>query len=536
MDEYASPDAIALRHTFPECALTDVLDATAADPLSGTVSATRSLLRASETAYTAGQRSLAVPAVLTGGRLGFDAPAGAVRQELVRRLDLLVSQGRLQRRDATAVTIRFGLHGQPGDADASRAAIGARRQATTNAVNRAVRVVAADLSAHPLMPLEAPRLTLARRQLIVGSVLSLMNGSEESYRTRLYAHMRVRAEILGDPVFPIGPADAAERQRRRRWAARWLSIVGDHLDRGHVPVDRPLRASPQDQADLRAWRDAGADYAVVPSVGGIRAIVANGEARAFEGAPDPQGVVGWLLDGYRPLVELLRAADFLKSTAVSEPPWNVLDPRAAERLRAAAVLTVADLLAVRGYPDAAALYVGFGQHLPGVHADAWLRFRRLMVMEGLSFLRGPAAVSETRAWQAALVEHLDRHGPGHHGEPLAVAHAMIRAEHSAWTAGVASGANVPELLQPLGDLLEEALRRAPTENRERHEVESSRLEAALAGGSTAPAPHPAAGKAPINSGAARGAGRFDEWYCAHPIATARWDQRHHARGAPDYRR
>jgi hypothetical protein len=64
--------------------------------------------------------------------------------------------------------------------------------------------------------------------------------------------------------------------------------------------------------------------------------------------------------GYGPLVELLRVARFAQTTSVSEPPWNVLDPPATERLRVTAVLTVADLLAVRGYPDAAALYVGFG--------------------------------------------------------------------------------------------------------------------------------------------------------------------------------
>lgn len=524
---------VALRHSFPECALTDVFDALHGDA----VATTRGLLGATRSAYSAGRRELAVPAVLTGGRLPFDARVGALRAELVGRLDRLVRVGRLRVRDAAAVRARFGLDGDVGGAPSAREATGLRRQATTDAVNRAIRVVAADISAQPLMPLEAPKLGTARRQLIVGSVLSLMHGPPERYPTRLYAQMRVRAELLGDPRFPVGPADAAERQRRRRLANRWLSIAGDHLDRDALPLDRPPPASEANYAELAAWRVAG-DARTAPSVGAIRALVAGGEAAAFADAPSVQGMLGFLLDGYRPLVELLRVAHFAHATPSSAPPWNTLDNDAADALRVAAVLSVGDLLAVRGYPDAAALYAGLGRSVATDRASAaWLRFRRLMVMEGISYLRGPASVAQTREWHLALIEHLDRYGAGHHGEPLAVAHAIIRAEHVAWTAGVPSGATVDELLEPLGEALGAALNSAPPENRRRFALVRARLARAL--GETPSGPsggEPAATGQPPAAAPEDGQDRYDEWYCASPIAVARWDRRGFARGEVEWRR
>jgi hypothetical protein len=74
-----------LRAVFPEHALSDLLDHQAA-----ATAATGDLLRASNAAYASGRGTLSVPAVLAGGRLGFDAPAGLVRETLVTQLDELV--------------------------------------------------------------------------------------------------------------------------------------------------------------------------------------------------------------------------------------------------------------------------------------------------------------------------------------------------------------------------------------------------------------------------------------------------------------
>lgn len=522
-----------LRHVFPEIALADLMDTEASGPdRSDTPDALGELLRASRGAYAGGRRTLRIPAVLTGGAVPFDAPAGTVRRELVSRLDQLVRTGRLQRRDANAVLARFGLDGQPGSAEAARAVTGLRRQATSDALNRAIEVVAADISAQPLMPLEAPRLTAARRQLIVGAVLSMMHGPPQSFGTRLYAHMRVRAELLGDPVFPVGPADSTERQRRRRLANRWLAITSDHLDRDKLPLDQPLAISVLDCTDLEAWR-ALEDEMATPSIGAMRALVAKGEAAAFEQAPSVKGMLGLLLDGYRPLVELLRVAQFARATSPSSEPWARLDRQEAEMLRATALLMVGDLLANRGYPDAAALYVGLGQDgTRSTSVAAWLRFRRLVVMEGISYLQGPTSIDKTREWQQTLVAHLDRYGGPH--DALAAAHAMIRAEHAAWTAGVASGATVDELLQPLEELLEEGLRKAPAENRARFELVRSRLAKVIGGrvGQTAPGALQSTG----TGDATASQDRFDEWYCAHPVAMARWDHRGNPRGSDEWRR
>jgi hypothetical protein len=189
-----------LRAGFPEHALSDLLDHHAA-----AAAATRDLVRASNTSYASGHRTLSVPAVLAGGWLGFDAPAGLVREALIVRLDELVRTGRVRRSDATALVARFGLDGNPGSADDARQAVSRRRQAASDAVNRALRAAAADLCLHPLTPVAAPRLEIARRQEIVGSVLSLLHGTPDEFPARLYAHMRIRAELLGDPDSRLCP-------------------------------------------------------------------------------------------------------------------------------------------------------------------------------------------------------------------------------------------------------------------------------------------------------------------------------------------
>ena len=88
-----------LRAVFPEHALSDLLDHQAA-----AAAATRDLLRASNAAYASGRGTLSVPAVLAGGRLGFDAPAGLVRETLVVQLDELVRTGQVRRSDAAALS------------------------------------------------------------------------------------------------------------------------------------------------------------------------------------------------------------------------------------------------------------------------------------------------------------------------------------------------------------------------------------------------------------------------------------------------
>jgi hypothetical protein len=189
-------------------------------------------------------------------------------------------------------------------------------------------------------------------------------------------------------------------------------------------------------------------------------------------------------------------------------------------------------LANRGYPDAAALYAGIGQDsITDPAQGAWLRFRRLIVMEGVSYLGGAPSVEKTRQWQQTLIAHLDRFEAS--GDPIAVAYAIIRAEHAAWTAGVTSGATVDELLEPLEELLKESLSRAPTENRARFELVRSRL-AELIGGSAAPGMDKLGNR--VRGRESTDGERFDEWYCAHPMAIARWDARAYSRGADEWRR
>lgn len=521
-----SAEEAAYQRAFPDKALAEGL---------GNESALLATLRGSGGAFSAGRTELIVPPALAGGRMSWQAPLGVLRETLTARLDALVSGGVVRRAEARAVVARFGLDGVPGDAATARTATGRQRQATTDAINRAIAALAADLAMHPLMPVAAPDLTAARRQLIVGATLSLMGGSAKDYPLRLYVHMRVRAELLGDPEFRVGPAAAADRQRRHRAQKRWLAIAADHLDRDEIPLARAPGPTPSDHEDVAVWRKGDRREGLSP--GGLRALTASSEDVAAEAIGDARRAVGLLLDGYRPLIEILRAAAWLRR-GPSAPTWRKLEPpSASQSLRASGLLVTAGLLAARGYPDAAVLYIGFAHDVghDQCATDAESRFMRLMALEGVSHLRGSAALDKTRRWHAALVDHLQRHGAVHSGEPLAVAHAIMRTEHFAWTAGSGSGASLAELLSPLGDSLEEALAASPAENRRRFEIQRARLAAVLEdrealelharGDNVAP-------RVEVNGEGTR----FDEWYCAHTVATARWDQRRTVRGQDEWRR
>ena len=126
----------------------------------------------------------------------------------------------------------------------------------------------------------------------------------------------------------------------------------------------------------------------------------------------------------------------------------------------------------------------------------------------------------------ALADHLQRHGWDSPGEPLAIAHALMRTEHAAWTAGVPTGATVAELLEPITEPLAEALARTTAENRRRFEISSVRLAAAIDDGAPKNATQANAGGDSVPP--ARSV-RYDEWYCAYPVSVARWDARRYAR-------
>jgi hypothetical protein len=286
------------------------------------------------------------------------------------------------------------------------------------------------------------------------------------------------------------------------------------------------------KAELTEWLASGRPELRVPTVGAVRVLVATGESSAFTAVNDVQGMLGLLLDGYRPLIELLRVAGWAHNSPESAP-WDSIEPSTARNLRAAAILSVAELLAVRGYPDTALIYIGVAQRVAGEHATGWLRFRRLMICEAVSYLRGPGSIEETREWHAALVKHLNDHGASQPADPLAVAHAIMKTEHAAWTAGVASGATVEELLEPLADCLPVALAEVGDENRERFQIAQAGL-AHVLGKPSASAPLTTYTEPRQHQ--ARQLSRYDEWYCAYPVAVARWDHGGRARQSTDWRR
>jgi hypothetical protein len=505
------------------------------------LAATKELLQESRRALRAGHLTLRVPASLGGGRLGWSAPAGLVRETVLRRLSELVRVDRLTQDDARIVVERFGLHGFPGGAGEARRLAGVKRQATTNAVNKVLRVLGSDIARQPILPVAVPSVGVARREEIVGSVLSTMGGPPEEHDLRRYVHARVRRDLLGDRVEPVPLRSASDRQRAHRARGQWLAVVSDHLDRGRLPDLSSLPVSASGAVEVDSWRQGLHDgEPILLSVEGLRALTKEGLGPAMPtDAAARRLLTGMLGDGYRTLLELTRYATWLLAPVGADP---AIAPDRVQR--AGLLLHLATVVALRGYPQLATAYIGSANTLidrtplDDVKPSALqrLRFASGMALESISYLRGPRHLVETRAWQQRLSEDLHQHEQPAPEEVTALAQAIVRAEHSAAQFGIASGATVVELLSPLHDLLDEGLAKSVPENRDRLLLVMSRLAEKINDKSlqeryrvpTKAASPPAATAPP--------AVRYDEWYVAWEVAMACWSPWSRPRGRDEWRR
>ena len=505
------------------------------------IAATRDLLVASRSALRDGRLVLSVPAALGGGRLGWSAPAGMVREVMQGRLGELHRAGKLSREECELLVRRFGLHGYSGGAQEARAFAGKGRQATTNAVNRVMAVLASDIAVQPLLPIELPTVDGARREEIVGSVLSTLGGAAEDHHLRRYVHARVRRHFLGDPVDEASFREARDRQRAHRAVQEWIAVVSDHLDRGRLPWSRYPAASPEDESDLDRWlRETDQAKPEALSVGGLRAVTARGLTEVLGSAGNLQGIlIAMLADGYRPLIELTRFGTWASGydgTAAGEPSAAV-----SWQTRNSALLGVAYVVAMRGYHELALAYAGRANRMINegsgassvFTADA--RFRVGLAFEGISHLQGPGKLGETRKWQRRLIADLEHRSPIEPAEVLAVAQAILRTEHSAVYAGFSSGQSVSRLLEPIKPMLDEAIRRSPAENTARFGVVMSRLAEAIGDTRTVQAYGDAVRAAAETTWEVPPV-RYDEWYCAAPAAQARWTHRSRASDRDEWRR
>lgn len=222
--------------------------------------------------------------------------------------------------EVAAVIARFGLDGVSDTAHDSRSSAGRRRQATSDAINRPIRVVAADLSMQPLMPLPTPALDLARCQVIVESV-SLINGPPLRPTCEC-------GELLSDPTFPVAAAGASERQQRHR-LVNGLAITSDHLDRDQISWSSFPQATADGHRGFEDWHRARANTAP-PSVGAMRALVTGGETSRSTRPATPRhvGAASWMATGHsssccgwrrgrRPLANRRRGARW---TRIEPPP------------------------------------------------------------------------------------------------------------------------------------------------------------------------------------------------------------------------
>jgi hypothetical protein len=526
-----APRASVLDAVLPEQALDSIrLQVSEADLV---LDKTREVFEDSRRALKAGRLELSVPAPLAGGRLGWIASAGEVREVASRRLRALQADGRLSDHAASLIVTRFGLHGYPGGATEARRLHGRGRQATSDAINEGMRILAADIAMQPLLPVSAPSIDRARREEIVGTVLSTLHGPAEEHSLRRYVHARVREKLLGDPLRPISTRSERERRRWNRTAHEWIAVASDHLDRDRLPWSHYPRPDSSDRRELEEWRSRPDRHSSVLSTGGTRALSSVSIADAFQTAGiSPLTVIGFLADGYRPLIELTRVAQWARTEHEPEPELGGFDasmPTAAW-VRAQVLLALAQVVALRGYHHLALAYAGSavealrGLRSPPTAAGARSRFESGLVFESISYLRGPSKLSETRAWQERLAGDLDRHGVQSTAQPLALAQAMIRAEHSAALAGVASGKSVRELLEPIRAPLDEAFSRSPGENRTRLTI----VIRALANEIGDKEALRVAEERNVTSSETTWIApsvRYDEWYCAWSEAMALWDRK-----------
>lgn len=245
----AADDAVAA--AMPEVALDDLSQSAEAVTV-----ATRELLNKSRQALKAGSLSLTVPPALAGGRLAWTAPAGQVRDVTTRRLHELARRGELSEHETFLLVARFGLDGYPGGATVARRLHGRGRQATTDATNRALGVLAADIALQPLVPVERPSVDEARREEIVGTVLSTLHGPSDELGLRRYVHARVRSELLGHELRLLSASDDRQRQRWNRAAHEWIAVPADHLDRNQLPWTGYPQPDAVDEHEFEVWKQS----------------------------------------------------------------------------------------------------------------------------------------------------------------------------------------------------------------------------------------------------------------------------------------
>lgn len=504
-------------------------------------SSTGDLLRESRRALKGGDLVLMVPPPLAGGRLGWTAPAGRVREVLTRRLDDLHRRGLLDRHLVRLLASRYGLDGYPGGAAEARQLHGLGRQATTNAVNQAMQILAADIAEQPVLPIPRPTLGDARREELVGTVLSTLHGPQGEHRLRRYVHWRVRRELLGHELDSRSTPGAAERQRWNRTAREWLAIAADHLDRDRLPWSAYPTVEASDMAELDHWKLQEEGRRTALSVGALRALTRTGIAAAWADARvKPLAVVGMLADGYRPLIELAQVAEWAQRDEDGLPsdPSDYGPPMPdGTTVRMQVLLQVAQVVALRGYHHLAIAYAGAASRLaasvgpPSVPAGAFARFQTGLAYESISYLRGPAALDDTRSWQQRLRADLERYGVHNPMQPFSLAQAIVRAEHAAALTGRASGSSVQELLAPIREILDASAEGNYAENRRRLEIVSRRL-AVVLGDKEAARPDLRDDYEPGAKWESPST-QYDEWYCAAPTATALWDRKRIATESTD---
>ncbi len=430
------------------------------------------------------------------------------------------------------VVVRFGLHGFPGGAQDARRVAGVRRQATSDRLNRSIQLLAAELAMQPLVPIPRPSLSKARREEIIGTVLSTLGGPPEDHAMRAFIHATVRKDLLRQPARPISTQDATARKRWNRAAHEWIAVASHHLDRDVLPWSSYPTSDPASRREMDAWLASSERLGTVLSVGALRELTRHGVRSAIEKSElSPANLLGMLTDGYRPLIELVRVAKWASGEDHGLPVGPDGYPEAipdSTAMRVQVLSILAQMVALRGYHDLALAYVGRASEIalvgtPGQRASPLARFQVGLAYESISFLMGPRRIDETRRWHRRLASDIDRFGVQNDVQPLALAQAMIRAEHNAAIAGLATTGSVSELLAPIREALMDCLARHPEENRQRFSIVAGALAKELddyafespggVAGRSAEAPT----KAPAVA--------YDEWYVASSVATTRWDRR-----------